>query len=298
VVPPFERDVPLIAEPDEVACGDVTSLEDCLSFIGAGDTVLHLAGVVSICAGDEEKLWAVNVQGTGNVARACLARGAARMVYVSSVHAFPEVSGTVDEKTPISEEDAYGCYGRSKAAATLHVRAAMDEGLDAVIVHPSGVIGPYDSRLMNNMTQTLVRLATGKMPALVSGAYDFVDVRDVAYGIVEAALKGRRGESYILSGQWTPVPQLARLLKPLVNVRLPRVSLPLWLVALFAPLIEDWARARRRKPIITRYSIHTLGTDTRFCHEKATRELSYRPRSLAVTLRDTVQWLREQKVLA
>lgn len=292
VLPPFENPELLSGLPVETAVGDVTCFDDCLSFIKPGDIILHLAGLVAITGGGRERLRQVNVEGTRNVARAALVRGAARMVYVSSVHAFPELPGTVDEDIPIVTEKAFGAYGQSKAEATLAVRQAITEGLNAVIVHPSGVIGPYDLRLSNNMTHMFIRYLTGKLRALVTGAYDFVDVRDVAQGIIEAAVRGRAGEHYILSGQWITIPRLIDHLRPLIRKPLPRLSLPLWLAVLAAPFAENWSRISHKQPLFTRYSMHTLRASTYFSHEKATRELDYHPRSLNETLRDTVEWLK------
>ena len=94
-----------------------------------------------------------------------------------------------------------GPYAKTKAEATQAVLEAVKQGLNAVVVHPSGIIGPYD-----NGNNHIVKLAkdyiSGKLLAGVIGGYDFVDVRDVAKGCIAAVDKGEVGECYILSNRF------------------------------------------------------------------------------------------------
>ena len=108
--------------------------------------VYHLAGVISILPGDEEKMRRVNVDGVRNVARAALGAGVGRLVHASSVHAFRRLPHgvTVDESVPFAPDSPAGAYDRTKAEGTLAVLDEVEQGLDAVIACPSGIIGPYD----------------------------------------------------------------------------------------------------------------------------------------------------------
>ena len=153
----------------------------------------------------------VNVNGTSTVAALCAEYGA-RMVYVSSVHAIPENGAlrVLTETDAFSPEAVQGWYAKSKAEATRNVLAAVRErGLDAVVVHPSGIIGPYTED--NHLVQLIGEYIDGSLPACVRGGYDFVDVRDVAAGCIAAADKGRRGECYILSNRHYEVRELLEL---------------------------------------------------------------------------------------
>ena len=122
----------------------------------------------------------VNVDGTKNLLKAAYEAGIQKFVYTSSIHAIQRAEGgVIDEALPYDADNHYGEYDRSKAEATLEVQKAAHAGLEAVIACPTGVIGPYDFR--GSMMGSVIRGAAEQKPTLyVDGAYDFVDVRDVA----------------------------------------------------------------------------------------------------------------------
>jgi dihydroflavonol-4-reductase len=178
--------------------GDVLNLESLWKPFEGVSGVFHLAGIISIMPGADSLVWRVNVEGTRNVLKAAIQSGVRRLVYTSSIHAIQRVeTGVIDERLPYDPGNPYGEYDRSKAQATLEVQQASRDELDAVIACPTGVIGPYDYR--GSMMGSVIRTAADNQPTLyVDGAYDFVDVRDVANGLIAAADKGIRGESYIV----------------------------------------------------------------------------------------------------
>ena len=90
-----------------------------------------------------------------------------------------------------SPESVEGAYAKTKAEASQAVLDMVREGLNAVIVHPSGILGPYD-RSGNHLVQMVTDYLEGRLPACVKGGYDFVDVRDVAKGCLLAMDKGRK----------------------------------------------------------------------------------------------------------
>ena len=135
----------------------------------------------------------------------------------------------------------------------------------------------------------------GKLPACVRGGYDFVDVRDVAAGCIAAADRGRRGECYILSNRHYEVRELLELARRCGGGRRLPV-LPAWMAKAAVPFIRLYARGVHRRPLYTAYSLQALASNDRFSHDKATRELGYRPRDLRLTVRDTVRWLQSHGV--
>mgnify|MGYP005964440193 CR=1 FL=1 len=276
--------------------GDVCRKETLLPLLegahGKNAAVIHTAGIVDISGQELPRLFSVNVGGTRNVADLCREKGL-RMVYVSSVHAIPE-KGKLDvlsEVKAFSPDDVVGGYAKSKAQATQVVLDAVRCGLDAVVVHPSGILGPYD-RAGNHMVQMVSDYICGRLPACVRGGYDFVDVRDVARGCILAAEKGRAGECYILSGRHYEVREILAMVRQVEGGRSLPV-LPMWMARAAAPLLGWTARVRHRRPLYTRYSLYTLRSNDRFSHDKATSELGYRPRDLRQTVADTVAWLRQ-----
>ena len=260
------------------------------------DLVYHLAGIISILPGSEAIMEKVNVQGTCNVVEAAMKTGVRRMVHTSSIHAFKRMPHgvIVDENTPIAADSPRGTYDCTKANGTLVVRQAVARGLDAVIVCPTGVIGPYDFR-NSEMGQTILNFSRRGLKLLVDGAYDFVDVRDVALSMILAARYGRTGETYILSGQRILVREILQIVHELVGNRGSSIVLPIKLADLFARVMEPIYTLTKRVPRFTRYSLQTLRDNSVFSHEKARRELGYNPRGLRHSIADTLEWWRERE---
>ena len=276
--------------------GDVTepaSLEPLFEGLSGAETVvIHTAGLISIAAEVTPQLRRVNVDGTRNVVEACLAHGVRRLVYVSSVHAIPAAPdrSVITETDHFSRDSVEGAYAKTKAEASQLVLDAVSRGLDAVIVHPSGILGPYDDG-RNHMIQLLRSYLLGKLPAGVTGGYDFVDVRDVAEGCLAAAEKGKKGECYILSNRYCTIGGLLDYARvPAHRRRVPCV--PAKLAEAFTPLIEWAGRVKKKRPLFTRYALRTLEGNGIFSHDKATMELRYHPRDLKVTVADTIAYLR------
>jgi dihydroflavonol-4-reductase len=266
--------------------GDITDLESMDAiFSGTGGSeviVIHTAGLVSIEDKITLDLYDVNVNGTKNVISMCRKYRAKRMLYVSSVHAIAEGDG-------FSIDSVKGGYATTKAMASQAVLDAVSKGLDAVIVLPSGIIGPFDNG-RNHLVQLVKRFLEKKLPVITTGGYDLVDVRDVAKGCIAAADTGRKGECYILSNQYITIPDLIELSGELAGTRVP-CSFPLSYIKAFAPLFEWIGRITHTRPLFTRYSLSVLEEDIRFSHEKATRELGYHPMDIKDSLRDTIDYL-------
>ena len=279
--------------------GDVREPDSLRPLFAAGpDTaldVIHAAGIVDVSGRACAAMEAVNVAGTRNLLALCREYGVRRLVYISSVHAIPEgTRGTVlREAARFSPAWVTGGYAKTKAAATQLVLDAAAAGLDAVVVHPSGILGPGDDSGGNHLVQMVRDYLAGRLPACVAGGYDFVDVRDVAQGCLLALEKGRSGECYILSGRFCSVKNVLELVRGETKGKRLAV-LPMWLARAAAPFFQAAAKRRRRRPLYTAYSLYTLRSNGLFSHEKATAELGYQPRPLAETVRDTVAWLRRQ----
>ena len=218
-----------------------------------------------------------------------------RLVYVSSVHAIPEKNKlqVLEEVDHFSADQVVGGYAKTKAEATQIVLDAVREGLDAVVVHPSGILGPFDSS-RNHLVQMISDYICGRLPACVSGGYDFVDVRDVAAGCIAAAEKGRTGECYILSTRHYEVKDVLKMVKDVGGGRRLPV-LPMWMAKAAAPAMERIAKWKKIRPLYTKYSLYTLRSNDRFSHDKATRELNYHPRDLYQTIRDTILWMKRRR---
>ena len=282
----------------EAVQGDVLNLDSFFESLRGVRGIFHLAGVISILPGSNDFVHKVNVEGTRNVIRAAKEMGIQKLVYTSSIHAIKRIeNGVIDEALPYDPDNPYGAYDRSKAQATLDVLQAAQTGLEAVIVCPTGVIGPYDFR--GSMMGHVIRTAAEKKPTLyVDGAYDFVDVRDVADGLIAAAEHGKRGESYILSGQRMSVRYLLETVREITGQGFMLMKMPFELAkwaAQFTPFYYRWTKT---SPRFTPYSLEVLRSNSNISHAKATRELGYQPRSLYESIADTVKWFLARKAFA
>ncbi|KPL83188.1 hypothetical protein SE15_08015 [Thermanaerothrix daxensis] len=285
--------MPLEGLPVEIVPGDVLD-EDILRFAMQGvDRVFHLASLIAIRPGMDERVWRVNVEGTRNVIRAAFATGVRRLIYTSSIHALkrPRDMQVIDEQVPFDPENPAGVYDRSKATASLLVRAAVQEGLDAVIVCPTGIVGPYD--FLGSEMGNLIRQAMSQRVLLaVEGGFDFVDVRDVTRGLILASEHGQPGSTYLLSGEWVEMKAMLREVGRLSGHPVRVMVLPRGLAMRLASLNVTLGRWFRLRPRLTPYAIETVSDPLRVSSALARQALGYCPRPFEETLRDTVAWWR------
>ncbi len=282
---------PLEGAPVELMEGDVLDLSSLFEAFQGVQRVFHLAGMISIMPGRNALLRRVNVEGTRNVLRAAMQAGVRKLVYTSSIHAIQRVAqGQIDERLPFDPANPYGEYDRSKAEATLEVQKAASEGLEAVIACPTGVIGPHDYR--GSMMGSVIQGAAVQKPTLyVDGAYDFVDVRDVAGGLIAASERGRRGESYILSGHRISVRYLLETVREITGGHFFQMKIPFDLAKFVAHFTPMYYSLFGVSPRFTSYSLEVLRSNANISHAKASRELGYGPRSIYETIADTVHWM-------
>ncbi len=296
LVLPGEDLSPLQGLEVEIVKGDIRKLSDVEKAVNGCEIVYHLAGVISIGNIKRKTVWDVNVGGVKNVLKAVRKYHVRRLLYFSSVHAFSELeSGAViDENVSFDPSNVTGVYGKSKATAALIVLNAAKSGLDVVTVCPSGVIGPYDYK-PSEMGKMILDFLNDELPFAVEGSFDFVDVRDVADGAIRAVKSGEKGEAYILSGENTSLNRMMEELRKLTGKRGPLKMLKKSTALFLSYLTLMSSYVTRSKALLTPYSVHTLSTNYVFSHKKASNELSYCPRSIVITLKDTVNWFTSQR---
>ncbi|MGC8757570.1 MAG: SDR family oxidoreductase [Caldisericaceae bacterium] len=299
IIPEDEDTTPIKDLDIEIRHADLRDYNSLKSAVSNCKTVYHTAGIVSIGSFNWQKMYEVNVVGAKNVALACVEQNVQRLVYTSSVHAIkePAQGTTIDESLPFEPETVRGNYAKSKALATNEVLTIVREkGLDAVVVCPSGVIGPYDYKV-SEMGTLILNIANGKMKFYIDGAYDFVDVRDVAQGIILAAKKGKKGESYILSGEKITVRELFSTVNGILGRNQSHIRLPYKMAqfaSFFTPVI---ARITNTKVLFTSYSIAVLLSNSDISNRKAMDELGFTARTIKESLNDAINWFKERGLI-
>jgi dihydroflavonol-4-reductase len=278
----------------ERVSGDVRDVESLCRALDGIDTVYHLAANISINLDNWKQLEETNIGGTRNMVEACRRMGVRRLIHFSSIHAFNRdpLSQPVDETRPLVTSPTHPPYDRSKAAGTREVRKGIEQGLDAVIIHPTAVMGPYDF-VPSYLGEAILMIAKGKLPAMVQGGYDWVDVRDVVSGAMTAAEKAPTGAAYLLGGQWVSMCDMARLVGELAGVKIGNFVCPMWLAQVGAVYFKGVSKLTGKQPLYTSMSLRALQDNRNISHERAARELGYKPRPFKETIADTLQWFRE-----
>lgn len=274
----------------EFVQGSLQEKDSLRSLVSDCEIVFHLAAIISI-AGKKDELIKTNVEGTQNLLEVIKESNIRRLVHFSSIHAlshFP-LDKPMDETRPLVEESPM-YYEITKSRGENLVHQAVREGLDAVIINPTAIMGPFDFK-PSLLGQVLIKLYKGTLPALVPGGYNWVDVRDVVQGAIAAMEHGRTGERYILSGHWKTVEELALLFEKVTGRKTTRFKIPMFFAKAGVPFITAYAKLTDQDPLYTYDSLRTLlEVNTRISHEKATKELGYKPRSLEQTIKDTITW--------
>lgn len=285
---------------DDIDCekimGDVCDIGILEKAFEGAETVYHVAGVVDISGTKDKQVFKVNVEGTKNVVAACKKAGVKTLIYVSSVDAVhvEDDMEVIREVSHFDPDILEGAYAKSKATATQYVLDNADENLKVCAVHPSACIGPYDNNRTSSMVTVINLFSKGFFSLTFDfGGYNFVDVRDVAKGMVAAAEKGRNGECYFLCGKAYTLDEFMGALARVCGKKHPKVVIKKKYVDTIIPAFEKIFKAANLPPVVNEYAIRKICENCKFSYEKAANELGYSPMPLEDSLRDTIKWLKE-----
>lgn len=262
--------------------------------LDGAEIVYHLVAVITL-ADHNDLAWRVNTRGVRVVAEAALAAGVRRMVHASSIHAYDQYDcgGHIDETSGRSVDPGLPVYDRSKWAGEEELRAVIAQGLDAVLCNPTGVYGPADHGVpLSRINRTLRDAARGRVPAMIDGAFDLVDVRDVAQGLILAGEHGRTGENYLLGGEMVTMLELCRTAAREGGTRGPRFTIPAKAVERAIPLLAPLGKLFDTD-IVSRAALGALVCAPVVDHGKASSELGYIPRPMTETVRDLVRFFAD-----
>ncbi len=283
----------------EIVAGDVRDPASLRRAFEGAEVVYHTAAIISLRTDTWPLLESVNVLGPRNVVQACLDCGVRRLIHFSSIHALKQepLGIPVDETSPLVTSWRLPPYDRSKAAGELEVRRGIERGLDAVILNPTGMIGPGDYR-PSHFGAVLLALGQGRMPALIQSGFDWVDIRDVAEGAILAEERAPAGARYLLSGHWVSMRDLAALIEEITGARAPWFACPMWLARAGAALTKAITPSAGIRSFYNNVSLRALCGNPHISHERAARDLGYRPRPFRETLADLFHWFKLAGMLA
>jgi dihydroflavonol-4-reductase len=273
----------------ELAQGDVLDRAAVERALEGCQAVVHAAGLASIGREPRARLFAVNAGGVETVLGAALAAGVERAVLTSSAAVLggSQVPHVADEETTSSAETLGIDYFVSKLRGEEVGLDLAARGLPLAIVRPTYVLGPGD--VHRSSAATVLALARGQIPAYVQGGASFCDVRDVARGHVEALLRGRPGETYLLGGQNLTMDEFVGRVCRLAGVR-PPLRLPYAVAAAATRALTLAARLGGPAPAVPLELLQASRLYTFVTSAKAQRELGYTIRPFEDSVRDTLRW--------
>jgi dihydroflavonol-4-reductase len=263
------------------------------------DVVFHCAAQVGVTKKATPALVRANVDGTRNVLAAVREAKAPRLVHCSSVVAVGlSENGAPSDETATWNFDAHGLadgYGITKRQSEELVHEAVRGGLDAVVANPTFMFGPLDSRPSSGTL--IIDIARGKLPGRTPGLNNFVDVRDVARGMISVATKGKTGERYILGGENVSYADISDVISDAAGVKRLTWNIPR---ALAAPAgwFGDVHEAFGGEPLINSVTV-SFGycPSFIFTSAKAERELGYTHGPVATAVADAIAWFREKGMM-
>jgi dihydroflavonol-4-reductase len=299
LVRPTANTQSLAGLPIELISGDVTDLPSLQRACQGVENVYHCAALVSIWERMADQMWAINVGGTKNVLQAAQESAVHRLIHCSSVDALglPEGDQPATEETPWNW-DRLGLangYARSKYEAQKLVLAAAGRNLDAVVVNPTYMFGPYDSRPSSGR----MILEIAKLPVIgySGGGNNFVAVEDVVTGMINAVEHGRCGHCYILGHANLTYREIFACIAACLGRRAPQLPLPYPLARLGGYVGDLTGHLTGREPAINTTSVKMGYVNHYYSPAKAIRELALPQTPIDQAIERAIAWFRQAKML-
>ncbi len=258
------------------------------------DAVFHVAANTSMWSKMNDRQYEDNVTGTKNMVEIALEKNVGRFIHTSSVSAFGHHDDRIDETVISNALHSPVNYNKTKFLAEQEVEKALQNGLDAVILNPCDIMGPYDS---HNWSQMILAVYNDDVPGIPPGNGSFCHVRDIAEAHLAAYQKGRTGERYLLSGVDATFQEVFNLIEKMMDKKESTMVMPMFVMRL--AMIGYWLQSKfnGREPILTPEKITELTVPKSADSSKAQQELGYRISPLETSIRDSYEWLKQEDLL-
>ena len=278
--------------------GDLLNETDVERATEGCDFVIHAAANTTVIPSRSDIIRKVNLDGTRNSIEACLKNKIQRLVFVGTANTF----GFGSKEKPGHEGLPYNGaqynldYMDSKYEAyLLLMKAVKEQNLPAVVVNPTFMLGPYDTKPSSGAM--IVNLYQGKIPGYTKGGRNYLYVKDAACGTVNALEKGRIGESYIMGNVNLSYKEAFTLMAKIINVKSPAIYFPPFLTKGFALLLTFVAKIQGKLPNIS-YEMALISCDEHyFTAAKAIREIDLPQTPLSIAIKESFEWLGDNGYL-
>jgi dihydroflavonol-4-reductase len=279
----------------ELIKGSVTDVESLDKAFTGVDVVFHTAAIISLERKNRDLIRSVNVEGTKNVCEMALKHKISKLIHFSSVDAFirePLDAPLLEDRSLVVDQNTVP-YDLSKADAQRIVLEYCERGLDASIIHPSGIFGPNDFK-PSLFGQEFLNIAKGKRPFSINVGYDYVDVRDLCETAVNCIEKGVNKQNYIVGGNYMDFVYMAEVMAEVLGKKLMRGTLPFFTIYLSLPIYYLQSLFSNAPRAITLDSIHTIKVQNKnIPSQLAKDQLGHSPRGVEETITDTLKFFKE-----
>ena len=280
----------------EIVKGALNDTESLDKFCDGLEVIIHLAAIISLGNNAYNSVFEVNVNGTKNLVKASKRAGVKRFIHFSSIDALKHepLDQEMDEKRQLRTKSKIA-YESTKAIAEEWVLSQKEDNFDVIVLNPTAIIGPNDFK-PSFAGNFLIQIYTRKLPGIIHGGYNWVDVRDVCEAATKAIYQGQSGESYILSGHYKSVVSFVELVGHVSNQKIKMPVFPVWMAQLSLPFVFALSKISGKEPFFTRQSLKIVQNGNKnISNLKAKKELGYCTRPLAETIKDTLNWFNENK---
>lgn len=264
------------------------------------EVIIHCAAATDVFPARNEFVNKVNIEGSKNITEACLKHNIKRLVYVGTANSFSY--GTTKEKPGVEDTPyasvKYGLdYMDSKRYAQEYILDSVkNQGLPAIIVNPTFMIGPYDSRPSSG--QMILALYQGKVPGYTGGGKNYVAVKDVAFAMANAIEKGRIGECYILGNENLTYKEAFDKLASAIGVTPPKRKLANAIVKSYGAINSSLAKVFKYTPAVTK-ELAIISCDHHYYSvEKARKELDLPQTPIETAVKECFEWFKENGYLS
>ena len=276
----------------ERVTGDLRDAASLDRAVAGCELVFHVAADYRLWARHPDELYRSNVDGTRNMLQAAKDAGVERVVYTSTVGCIGIPHGGLgNEETPVSLQDMAGDYKRSKFLAEQAALEFARGGFPVVIVNPTAPIGDHDVK-PTPTGRIVADFLNGDLPAFIDTGLNVVDARDVAAGHLLACERGRTGERYILGSENLTLAEIFAKLAKITGRKAPTLRLP-YAVAWCAGVCSTaWAEVTGTPPRVPLNGVRMAKKKMWVTHEKARRELGWKPGPAETALARAVEWFQ------
>jgi dihydroflavonol-4-reductase len=279
--------------------GNVLDSESLTEAFAGQDYVVHCAAATSVFPARNEQVNKVNIEGSKNVAEMCIKHNIKRLIYIGTANSFSY--GTTKENPGIEDSPyisiKYGLdYMDSKRYAQEYIlETVKSKGLPAIVVNPTFMIGPYDSKPSSGLM--ILAMHKGKVPGFSKGGKNYIAVKDVVVAIVNALKTGRIGECYILGNENLTYKEAFEKFAYAIGKKAPKRKLSDFAVKTYGAVNSSLAKIFKYDPILTK-ELAIISCENHFYSaEKAKKELNLPQTPIEVAVKECYEWFRENGYL-